>query len=218
MSKIRMLAEFLKQDIEEYKSEKLEEKNIKPFLNKLVGTSDKYAVAKAPENKALKGHQEDVYGKPQKSKKREKWTSAGCVVFPSTKDMSKVYVIQQKNWNTWSFPKGRVDPGETLKKTAIREVREETGLSVALLPSGFLGKAEGGYSITHFFAAVKTGGSAGKHDDEVSQVKLVPYHEAFKLFQRSGGKAGGRDLGILRKAWMYADKYKKGKVPEWKDK
>lgn len=217
MSKIRMLAGFLRQDVEELKDKSLQE-GIGSMLKKLVKSSDKYAVAKAPPNKPLEGHAKDIYGKPQKSKKQEKWTSAGCVVFPSTSDMGKVYVIQQKNWNTWTFPKGRVDPGESLKKTAVREVKEETGLTVALLPSGFLAKEEGGYSFTHFYAAVKTGGSAGKHDDEVSQVKLVPFHKAYKLFQSSGGKAGRRDMKVLRKAWEYANKYKKGRVPEWNGK
>lgn len=222
MSKLRMLTEFLKLDVEELKQEPLEEKKLKRFVDKVFRKPKKYSVAKAPKDEPLEGHPSDAYGTPQKTpqqkQKREKWTSAGCVVFDSTKDMSKVYVIQQKNWNTWSFPKGRVDPGETLKKTAVREVKEETGLNVSLLPSGFLAKAEGGYSITHFYAAVKTGGTAGKSDDEVSQVKLVPFHEAYKLFQRSGGKAGRRDMMVLRKAWEYANKYKKGKVPDWNGK
>ena len=146
------------------------------------------------------------------AKPREKWVSAGCVVFDSLKDMSKVYVIQQKNWNTWAFPKGRVDEGESIKKTAVREVAEETGLHVTLLPSGYLGKGVGSYSITHFFAAVRSGGSPGQHDHEVSKVKLVSFTEAFKLFRKSGGKAGKRDLMILRRAWEYSNKHRKGKV------
>jgi 8-oxo-dGTP pyrophosphatase MutT (NUDIX family) len=156
--------------------------------------------------------------KLKKNKPKEKWISAGCVVFDSIKDMSKVYVIKQKNWGTYAFPKGRVDDGESVKRAAVREVAEETGLKVSMLPSGYLGKGVGGFSITHFFAAVRTGGSPGQHDHEVEQVKLVSFTQAYKLFRRSGGAAGKRDLMILRKAWEYANKYRKGKVPEWPGK
>lgn len=35
----------------------------------------------------------------------------------------------------WAFPKGHVEPGETLAQTAVREVREETGVvAVPLAP------------------------------------------------------------------------------------
>lgn len=161
-------------------------------------------------NKETKGSEVDNPHKP--AKPREKWISSGCVVFDNMKDMTKIYVIQQRNWNTWAFPKGRVDKGESIKKTAVREVAEETGLHVTLLPGGYLGKGVGSFSITHFFAAVRSGGSPGQHDHEVSKVKLVSFTEAFKLFRKSGGKAGKRDMMILRRAWEYANKHRRGKV------
>ena len=34
--------------------------------------------------------------------------------------------------DVWALPKGHIDPGETEEQAAIREVREETGLRVAL--------------------------------------------------------------------------------------
>jgi 8-oxo-dGTP pyrophosphatase MutT (NUDIX family) len=197
-----MLIEFLRLSAEDNE----------PIPGELDESSMSRAVAQGVLGKARDPFPPKKRPKSSKSpKSREKWISSGCVVFDDMK-MQKVYVIQQKNWNTWAFPKGRVDKGESIKKTAVREVAEETGLHVTLLPGGYLGKGLGSYSITHFFAAVKTGGTAGQHDQEVSKVKLVSFTEAFKLFRRSGGKAGKRDMMILRRAWEYSNKYRKGKV------
>jgi ADP-ribose pyrophosphatase YjhB (NUDIX family) len=233
-----MLLEFLKLSSEDDGSgefvyteerEAITEEPLK-FLGKLFKkkvTDQAPVVQKAPTSvgdpKQLlskpKASSTPTYGKPVTPyKPKEKWISSGCVVFDSVKDMNKVYVIKQKNWGSYAFPKGKVDEGESVKKAAVREVGEETGLKVTLLPSGYLGKGVGGFSITHFFAAVKTGGSIGQHDQEVEHVKLVTFTEAYKLFRRSGGTAGKRDMMILRKAWEYANKYRRGKVPEWPGK
>ncbi|MGI5853258.1 MAG: NUDIX hydrolase [Bacillota bacterium] len=45
---------------------------------------------------------------------------------------NKLLAIRRKN-GVWLMPKGHQDPGETLAETAIREVREETGLEVNLI-------------------------------------------------------------------------------------
>ena len=37
----------------------------------------------------------------------------------------------------WSFPKGHVEAGESERQTALREVREETGLTGIKLMDGF---------------------------------------------------------------------------------
>ena len=40
----------------------------------------------------------------------------------------KIIVVEQ-NGNSWAFPKGGIEEGETMFETALREIREETGLS-----------------------------------------------------------------------------------------
>ena len=40
----------------------------------------------------------------------------------------KVLILRRKTEGTWVLPKGRVEPGESLRQTALREVEEETGL------------------------------------------------------------------------------------------
>lgn len=51
--------------------------------------------------------------------------SAGGVVVNSLKEVA---VVSQKG-DSWSLPKGHIDPGETPQMAAEREVREETGIT-----------------------------------------------------------------------------------------
>jgi len=40
----------------------------------------------------------------------------------------KVLLVHRDRYDDWSFPKGKLDPGETHRHAALREVEEETGL------------------------------------------------------------------------------------------
>jgi 8-oxo-dGTP pyrophosphatase MutT (NUDIX family) len=42
-------------------------------------------------------------------------------------------IISSKSDGHWGFPKGHVEEGESVEKTAIREVKEETGLDFDLV-------------------------------------------------------------------------------------
>jgi 8-oxo-(d)GTP phosphatase len=45
---------------------------------------------------------------------------------------TEVLLIHRKRYDDWTLPKGKVDPGETLPECAVREVREETGVTIRL--------------------------------------------------------------------------------------
>ncbi len=54
--------------------------------------------------------------------------AAGGVVFRKTaKGNLRVLVAHRPQYDDWSLPKGKADPGETPEVTALREVLEETG-------------------------------------------------------------------------------------------
>jgi 8-oxo-dGTP pyrophosphatase MutT (NUDIX family) len=55
-------------------------------------------------------------------------TSAGGVVFRRDGARTLVLLIRDRH-NNWGFPKGHIERGEEPAEAALREVREETGLS-----------------------------------------------------------------------------------------
>lgn len=72
--------------------------------------------------------------------------SCGAVVFRKINDDYRYLLIRNRRSSNWSFPKGHIEAGETLEETAKREVLEETGLRIDIIP-GFVSKSQ--YSIQH---------------------------------------------------------------------
>ena len=70
--------------------------------------------------------------------------SCGAVVFREIGGITRFLLIKNKRSAHWGFPKGHVEMGETDKQTAYREVLEETGIHINILPD-FVTKSQ--YSI-----------------------------------------------------------------------
>jgi 8-oxo-dGTP pyrophosphatase MutT (NUDIX family) len=91
-----------------------------------------------------------------------------------------------------ALPKGHVDPGETPDQTALREVREETGVDAELVEK--LGEVRyfyqrGGKRIfkrVAFYLFEYLGGSLDDHDDEVEQARWMPLAEAAQALSYEG--------------------------------
>ncbi len=45
----------------------------------------------------------------------------------------EVALVHRERYDDWSFPKGKLDPGETFEQAALREVWEETGIRARLV-------------------------------------------------------------------------------------
>ena len=57
--------------------------------------------------------------------------SAGAVLYTFIDGVRHYVLVREKN-GSYGLPKGHVEPGETLAQTALREVREETGVTATL--------------------------------------------------------------------------------------
>ncbi len=89
------------------------------------------------------------------------------------------YILLIRNRNGhWGLPKGHWESGELLEETAIREVREETGIVVELGDLAFITEFRNLDSREHlvqfFFAARPIGGTLFPQPGEIYGVKWVP--------------------------------------------
>lgn len=107
----------------------------------------------------------------------------------------KIALVWQ-NGNSWSFPKGGIDPHESTLEAAWREIKEETGLTAAdlqfvkelgTLVRYSIGKGGTGEDMSrppstrtfYFFTTDKT--EMKPQDKEVTEAKFVTIDEALKL-------------------------------------
>lgn len=74
--------------------------------------------------------------------------SAGVVVFFKRADLIEYLLLHYESGH-WDFPKGHIEKGETKQETALRELKEEAGIS-AQLCEGFED------SFKYFFKNTKT--------------------------------------------------------------
>ena len=58
--------------------------------------------------------------------------AAGVVCWREARGKPEFLLVSRVKYRDWSFPKGKLDPGELLPETAVREVHEETGMRIRL--------------------------------------------------------------------------------------
>ena len=103
--------------------------------------------------------------------------AAGAVLWRKIDNEVHVLVIHRTEHKDVSLPKGKVDPGETLPQTAVREIAEETGIKVTLgIPLGITEykMPNGKNKIVHYWAAEAT-------PQAIFKSKFVPNGEVAAL-------------------------------------
>jgi 8-oxo-dGTP pyrophosphatase MutT (NUDIX family) len=115
--------------------------------------------------------------------------SAGGVVYRFTDGAIEVVLASRRTRRgqlAWGLAKGGIEPGETKEDAAIREVREETGLTADI--EADLGDTKYMYvwddirirKTVHFFLMQHTGGDVEDRDDEMEEIRWFPLERAIK--------------------------------------
>ncbi|MFL5670023.1 MAG: NUDIX hydrolase [Chloroflexota bacterium] len=117
-------------------------------------------------------------------------TSAGGIVVRYERGQPQLVVgsrRRERDGRTWTLPKGTPNQGETREQTALREVEEETGLTVritAILDSieyWFVQSGTRIHKTVHYFLMEPTGGDLASHDHEFDEVRWVGFDTAATL-------------------------------------
>ena len=58
--------------------------------------------------------------------------AAGGLVVRESRNGGEILIVHRPAYGDWSFPKGKLEPGEREEEAAVREVEEETGLRCRL--------------------------------------------------------------------------------------
>jgi 8-oxo-dGTP pyrophosphatase MutT (NUDIX family)/phosphohistidine phosphatase SixA len=110
-------------------------------------------------------------------------TAAGALPWRLNKDQLEVLLIHRPRYDDWSWPKGKIDAGETVPECAVREVREEIGLSASLgipLPPIHYHVASG-LKVVYYWAVRINGDKLVPDGKEVDSVMWCAPEKAARL-------------------------------------
>ena len=132
--------------------------------------------------------------------------SCGAVVFRQNAEDFSVLLLKHRGGH-WDFPKGHVEAGESETQTALREVREESGLVVRIDPGLFRRKityspARNTVKDVVYFMAWYVSGELQAQASEISQAAFMSPQEALETISYPSSRC------VLREALDLLDKGK----------
>ena len=111
--------------------------------------------------------------------------SCGALVFRQRGDKVELLLLKHRFGGHWSFPKGHVERGETERQTALREVKEETGLDIGLI-DGF--RQSVSYFPRHnikkqvvYFLGSALPDHVVRQEEEISEICWVEIGRAYEM-------------------------------------
>ncbi|MBK5288578.1 MAG: NUDIX hydrolase [Acidimicrobiia bacterium] len=113
---------------------------------------------------------------------RQSVRAAGGIVTRVGPEGRNVLVVHRPQYDDWSLPKGKVDPGETDAIAAVREVAEETEVRARIAArvgcTGYQDLRGRDKTVQYFAMTVEHDPGERAPDDEVDIVAWWPYDEA----------------------------------------
>lgn len=122
--------------------------------------------------------------------------SAGGVLY-TQRGSARLYVVVTEHDGHTGLPKGHIEPGETPRETALREIREETGAAAELVGERYL---EETYALPHggekhvVYYLARFDGRLNSDPTQVRRAALLPLREALIALTFEGARR------ILREA------------------
>ena len=111
---------------------------------------------------------------------------AGGAVFKKRKNKTFWLLTQPKGTDRWQLPKGQIEKGENSQKTALREVKEETGVEGEIIDKidkiswWFVQEGEKIYKTAVFYLIEAKKENSHFDKNEVAQIGWFSYDKAYQ--------------------------------------
>ncbi|OYD07658.1 deoxyribose-phosphate aldolase [Paludifilum halophilum] len=121
-----------------------------------------------------------------------KEVSAGGVVYRRREGSVEILLIEDR-YSRWTLPKGKKEPDETIKETALREILEETGVRgrvesplETIQYTYFDPDRKDVFKTVHYFLVRAESDEVTPQWAEITSADWFPFREAWKLQCREG--------------------------------
>jgi len=115
----------------------------------------------------------------------EKEKSCGALIYRKQGDQLQLLILRHRMGGHWSFPKGHVENRETETETALREVKEETGLTIELF-EGF--REQVTYSTRPgikkdvvYFLGFARDSRTTRQEEEISEIRWINLDQTYNF-------------------------------------
>lgn len=131
--------------------------------------------------------------------------SCGGLIYREHGGETQILLLKHRFGGHWSFPKGHMESGETEMMTALREIREETGLKVFLRDHfretvEYSPKPNVKKQVVYFIGFTLNESTLHPQEEEVSELQWWEIHQAYDAVTFSN------DKNLIAQAMKYIER------------